>query len=100
MMCIIRMAKKRRERRCFKVPEFDSSERLLVTSVPVWAYLFCARQKQGRMPRDGKGEIEIDPGKMADRKREKRENTSLKERGKERMRVMVATVCVSALTML
>ncbi len=35
MMCIIRKAKKRGERRCFKVPEFDSSERLLVTSVCV-----------------------------------------------------------------
>jgi len=35
MMCIIRMAKKMGERRCFKVPEFDSSERLLVTSVPL-----------------------------------------------------------------
>lgn len=59
MMCIIRKAKKRGERRCFKVPEFDSSERLLVTSVCVcgacvWAHLFCARQKQDRMWRDGK----------------------------------------------
>lgn len=26
MICIIRMAKKRGERRCFKVPEFDSGE--------------------------------------------------------------------------
>lgn len=68
MMCIIRKAKKRGERRCFKVPEFDSSERLLVC---VWAHLFRARQEQEKMPRDGKGEIQIDPGTMANRRREK-----------------------------
>lgn len=37
MMCIIRKAKNSRERRCFKVPEFDSSERLLVC---VWGGTF------------------------------------------------------------
>ena len=70
--------------------------------VCVWAHLFYARQKQDRMLRDGKREeIEIDPGKMADRKeRKKGENTRLKERREERERVMVAAVCVSALTML
>lgn len=70
MMCIIRKAKNSRERRCFKVPEFDSSERLLVC-VCGGAHLFSARQKQDRMLRDGKGGIEIDPGKTADRKKEK-----------------------------
>lgn len=50
MMCIIRTAKKRGERRCFKVPEFDSTERLLVTSAPlcVGAHLFSARQNRER----------------------------------------------------
>lgn len=37
MTCCIGMANKDwwKECRCFKVPEFDSSERLLVTSAPV-----------------------------------------------------------------
>lgn len=43
MMCIIRMAEKKGARRCLKVPEFDSSERLLVTSVPlcVGTFVLC-----------------------------------------------------------
>lgn len=51
----------------FKVAEFDSSERLLATSmcVCVWAYLFCMRQKQEKMARDKTGEIDL--GRMADR---------------------------------
>lgn len=53
MMCIIRKAKNSGERRCFKVPEFDSSERLLVCVV-AGGHLFCARQKQDRMLRNGK----------------------------------------------
>lgn len=42
-MWIIGMAKKNRERRCLKVPEFDSGERLLVTSVPlcVGTFVLC-----------------------------------------------------------
>lgn len=31
MMCIITMAKRRVERRCLKVPKFDSSERMLAS---------------------------------------------------------------------
>lgn len=44
--------KGKEERRCFKVPEFDSSERLLVLSVCVGTFVL---QKQDRMLRDGKG---------------------------------------------
>lgn len=52
--------------------EFDSSERLLVTRVCVWAHLFCSRHKLEKMPRDRKRKIEIDPGKMTDTEREKK----------------------------
>lgn len=44
MICIIRMAKKRGERRCFKVPEFDSSESLLAMSVPACVGTFVLRK--------------------------------------------------------
>lgn len=44
IICIIRMAKKRGERRCFKVPEFDSSESLLAMSVPACVGTFVLRK--------------------------------------------------------
>lgn len=72
VMCFIRMAKKMGERRCFKVPEFDSSERLLVTSVPlcVGTFVLCKARKRGKMKSDRKREMEIDPGEDSRQKEE------------------------------
>lgn len=71
-MCIIRKAKRRRECRCFKVPEFDSSERLLVTSVCGGTFVLyqtdTGKGCQGN--HDGTEETETDPWKMADREGE------------------------------
>lgn len=75
----------------------------------VWAHLFHVRKKQEKIKKDklwrGEGErggIEIDPGKMADKGREKRieHQTKGRKRWNERIKVMVAAVCVSAVTKL
>lgn len=73
VMCFIRMAKKMGKRRCFKVPEFDSSERLLVTSVPlcVGTFVLCKARKRGKMKSDRKREMEIDPGEDSRQKEER-----------------------------
>lgn len=45
---IIGMGKKKGARRCFKVLEFDSSERLFVTSVPLCVGTFVPCKKETR----------------------------------------------------
>ena len=73
-MCIVRKAKRRRERRCFKVPEFDSSERLLVTSARGGTFVLHETEtgKDAGGAALEREETETDPWKMADRKREER----------------------------
>lgn len=82
-MYIIGMGKKKGERRCFKVLEFDSSERLFVTSVPlcVGTFVLCEietgkDEERQKLLGGGDGEgLEIDPRKMADKGREKKDGT-------------------------
>lgn len=52
MMCIIRQRGGEESVGVLKVPGFDSSERLLVTSVCGGHICFAQRQKQEKMPRE------------------------------------------------
>lgn len=71
MICIIRMAKKRGERRCFKVPEFDSSESVSDECACVCGHICSAEDKNRKRCRETEPEKErLIWWKVADGKRE------------------------------